>query len=300
MLPDGTVRAYSLTDGHEIWRSTPFASTEYPNNAVPFVTSLILADGKLYGFAGYSSQYKINPISRFALMICINATNGNTVFIGNGGLRDSAVADGYLIATGDLDGNLYALGQGTTSTSVTAQQQVGGSVLIQGSVLDKSPASSSADVASKYPDGVPAISDDNMSVWMDYLHMQNATLLNTPPAVNGVPVSLTAVDPNGNYITIGTVTSDGSGSFMYQWTPTTAGLYKVYATFAGSNSYFSSYAETGATVATVVSTTTPAPTATSAPSNLATTSDLMTYIVAVGIAIIIAIAIVGALILRKK
>jgi hypothetical protein len=297
---DGTMRAYSLTDGHEVWRSTAVASTEYPNNAVPFVTSLILADGKLYGFAGYSSQYKINPISRFALMICINATNGNTVFIGNGGLRDSAVADGYLIATGDLDGNLYALGQGTTSTSVTAQQQVGGSVLIQGSVLDKSPASSSADVASKYPDGVPAISDDNMSVWMDYLHMQNATLLNTPPAVNGVPVSLTAVDPNGNYITIGTVTSDGSGSFMYQWTPTTAGLYKVYATFAGSNSYFSSYAETGATVATVVSTTTPAPTATSAPSNLATTSDLMTYIVVGVIAMIIAIAIVGALILRKK
>jgi len=128
--------------------------------------------------------------------------------------------------------------------------------------------------------------------------MQNSTLLNTPPAVNGVPVSLTAVDPNGNYMNIGTVTSDGSGIFMYQWTPTTPGLYKIYATFSGSNSYFSSYAETGATVANAAATATP--TQTSVPSNLATTSDLMTYIAVVGIAIIIAIAIVGALILRKK
>jgi hypothetical protein len=135
---------------------------------------------------------------------------------------------------------------------------------------------------------------------MDYLYMQNATLLNAPPNCNGVPVSLTAVDSNGNSVNIGTVTSDGSGSFASQWTPTTPGLYQVYATFGGSNSYYSSYAETHATVASAASTTTPAPTATNAPSNLATTSDLVTYIAIVGIAIIIAIAIVGLVLYRKK
>ena len=44
-----------------------------------------------------------------------------------------------------------------------------------------------------YPNGVPAISDANMSVWMDYLYMQNATLLNSPPDCIGVPVTLTAI-----------------------------------------------------------------------------------------------------------
>jgi hypothetical protein len=133
---------------------------------------------------------------------------------------------------------------------------------------------------------------------MDYLHMQNATLLNNPPACIGVPVTLTAVDPNGNAINIGTVTSDGSGQFGYQWTPTTTGLYKIYATFGGSNSYFSSYAETRATVASVSS---PTSTSNSTPLSVAvSSSDLLTYLAVVAVAIIIAIAVVGALILRKK
>jgi hypothetical protein len=290
-----------LADGHEIWRSTAIASTEYPNNVVPTENNMLMVGGNIYAYAGYTSQYKIDPISRFAMLVCINATNGDTIYTLNGGLRTSSAADGHVLTTGDYDGNLYCLGKGTTSTTVNAPMTAitaGTPAIIQGSVLDKSPASSSAAVNAMYPNGVPAISDANMSVWMDYLYMQNSTLINTPPACNGVPVSLTAVDSNGNSVTIGTVTSDGSGNFMYQWTPTTPGLYKVYATFGGSDSYFSSYAETGATVTTAAATATP--TQTHAPSNLATTSDLMTYIVVGVIAIIIAIAIVGALILRKK
>ncbi len=292
---DGTMRAYSLKDGQEVWRSKAIASTEYPNNAVPYVTSLLMVDGKLYGFAGYSSQYKINPISRHAMMICVNATNGDTIFTLNGGIRDSAAANGYVIGTGDFDGNLYCLGKGTTSTTLTAQQQVGGSVLIQGSILDTSPASSNADLTAKFPNGVPAISDADMSVWMDYLHMQNATLLNNPPNCIGVPVSLDALDANGNSIHIGTVTSYGSGIFNYQWTPTTPGLYQIYATFGGSNSYYSSFAETRATVASAA-TSSPAPTAQTSVSN----SDMLMYFAIIAIAIIIAIAVATVLILRKK
>jgi hypothetical protein len=178
-----------------------------------------------------------------------------------------------------------------------AQQQVGGSVLIQGSVLDKSLASSSADLAAKYPNGVPAISDADMSVWMDYLHMQNATLLNNPPNCIGVPVSLDALDANGNSIHIGTVTSYGSGVFNYQWTPTTPGLYQIYATFGGSNSYYSSYAQTGATVS---ATSTPIPTLTSIAQSSVSNSDMLMYLAIGVVAIIIAIAVVGVLILRKK
>jgi hypothetical protein len=294
---DGTTAALSLKDGHQVWRSKSIPSTEYTENAVPYVIGMVMVDGKIYAYAGYSVSYQIDPMPRFGMLICTNATTGDIIYTLNGAIYPSAAANGYVIGISVYNWNLYCIGKGTTSTTVTAQQQVGGSVLIQGSVLDKSPTSSDALLTSKYPNGVPAISDADMSVWMDYLHMQNATLLNTPPNCIGVPVSLDALDANGNYMHIGDVTSDGSGVFGYQWTPTTPGLYAVYATFSGSNSYFSSYADTRATVA---ATTTPAPTATSGPSNLATTSDLMTYIVVGVIAIIIAIAIVGALILRKK
>ena len=298
---DGSVYAFSLADGHLLWTSTAIPSTEYTENALPTVTpGMVMVDGKIYVYAGYSLSYQLNPIPRFSEMLCINATTGDTIYTLNGGDVPGAASNGYLFASGVFDGNLYCLGKGPSSTTVMAQQQVGGSVLIQGSVLDTSPASSSATLSAMFANGVPAISDANMSVWMDYLHMQNSTLLNSPPICTGVPVTLTAVDPNGNVIVIGTPTSDYLGNYEFQWTPTTPGLYKVYATFTGSNSYYPSSASTGATVATAAATSIPAPTATSAPSNLATTTDLMTYIAVVGIAIIIAIAIGFIVLYRKK
>jgi len=302
-FPDGAMRAYSLTDGHLVWTSKPFASTEYANNAVPYCyAGVVMEGGLIYGYAGYSTLYQIDPLPRFNMLVCINTTTGDTVFALNGGIDTSAAANGYVFGQSINDGNLYCVGKGTTSTTVNAPMTAitaGTTAIIQGSVLDKSPASSGEDLMAKYPNGVPAISDANMSAWMDYLHMQNSTLQNTPPACIGVPVSLDALDSNGNYMHIGDVTSDGSGIFMYQWTPTMPGLYKVYATFSGTNSYYSSYAETGATVASAAATTTPAPTATSVPSNLATTGDLATYIIVGVIAIIIAIAIATVLNLRR-
>jgi len=295
-FPDGSMRAYSLTDGHLIWTSKPFASTEYANNAVPFIYSgLVMVDGKIYGYAGYSTLYSIDPVPRFAMAVCVNATTGDIVFALNGAVNPSATANGYVIGKSIFDGQMYCIGKGPSSTTVLAQQQVGGSVLIQGSILDNSPVSSSADLNAMFPYGVPAISDADMSVWMDYLHMKNSTLLNNPPQCNGVPVTLTAIDPNGNSINIGSTTSDVTGHFAYQWSPTTAGLYKIYATFAGSNSYFSSNAETSATVASVVS-----PTAVPTSSSQTLTSNTDTYLGIGVIAIIIAIAIVGLVLYRKK
>ncbi len=285
---DGTMRAYSLKDGHEVWRSKAFPSTEYPNNAVPYVTSLLMVDGKLYGFAGYSSQYKINPISRFAMMICINATNGDTIFTLNGGIRDAAAANGYVIGTGDLDGYLYCLGKGQTQTTVKAPLTTvtaGTSVLIQGSVMDISPAS----------ENTPAVSDADMSEWMDYLHMQNATLLNNPPKPEGVTVKVAAVDSNGQVTDLGTTTSDYTGQFALSWKPTTEGLYKILATFEGSNSYYGSYAETALSIDK-------APTETPTQPQQ-TIPDYTMTIIGVGIAIIIAVAIAAVVIIvmvRKK
>jgi hypothetical protein len=295
--PDGAVRAYSLATGKLVWQSNAFVSTEYPNNAVPYVYGLVMVGGNLYAYAGYSVGYQINPVPRFAMLVCINATTGSITYALNGGVAPNAAANGYLLGSGVFDGNLYCVGKGPTSTAVTAQQQVGGSVLIQGSILDASPVSSSASLTAMFPNGVPAISDADMSVWMDYLHMQNSTLLNAPLQCTGVPVTLTAVDPNGNTISIGSTTSNYQGNYGFQWTPTTPGMYTIYANFPGSDSYYSSKASTYAIV-TLAESPTAAPTSGTQPAF--SNADMVMYFAVTGIAIIIAIAIATFLILRRK
>ena len=182
--PDGTMSAYSLATGDLIWTSTPFASTEYPNNAIPYVcTGTVYEGGLIYTYAGYSTSYQIDPVPRFAMLVAINATTGDIAWTLNGGVMPSAAADGYILGSSQFDGMLYTLSKGQTTTTVTAPTlsiTAGTTALIQGSVMDNSPAQPNT----------PAISDANMSVWMDYLHMQNATLLNAPPNCIGVPVTL--------------------------------------------------------------------------------------------------------------
>jgi hypothetical protein len=286
---DGTTAALSLATGQLVWHNTAIPSTEYTNNVVPYVSGMLMVGGNIYGYAGYSLGYQINPIPRFAMLTCVNATTGDITYTLNGGVLPIAAADGYVLGMGINDGNFYCIGKGQTSTTVSAPQTAitaGTTVIISGTVLDQSPAQPNT----------PAISDANMSVWMDYLNMQNSTLLNNPPNCIGVPVTLTAVDPNGNVVTIGTATSNYQGNYGFQWTPTTSGFYTIYATFAGSNSYYQSAASTYATVSTAP-TVSPTPTPVS---GLATTSDLLTYIVVAIVVIVIAIAIATVLMLRKR
>jgi len=167
----------------------------------------------------------------------------------------------------------------------------GNGVVIQGTVIDQSPAQPNT----------PCVSAASMQTEMEYLHLQNPIDgLWHNKTISGVPVTLTAIDANNKVYDIGSVTTDGYyGTFTLAWTPPTEGTYKIIATFAGDDSYSSSAASTGIVIGPApTAAPTVAPTTTSA-SNLATTTDLMTYIVAVGIAIIIAVAIATVLILRK-
>jgi hypothetical protein len=169
---------------------------------------------------------------------------------------------------------------------------MGSSVVLEGTVMDKSPGTASDSMTLRFPNGVPAVSDASMSDWMMYVYKQ----FERPTNATGVEVTLSVLDANNNFRQIGKTTSDANGYYSLQWKPDIPGKYTVYASFAGSNSYYPSYAETSFAVDSAAST--PAPTATTA-SNFATTTDLMLYIVGAAIAIIIAIAIVGLLILRK-
>ena len=174
---------------------------------------------------------------------------------------------------------VYCIGKGQTSTSISAEHVIakGATVQIPGNVLDQSPAQP----------GTPAVSDSSMSEQMDYLHMQNATLLNSGYSPTGVQVTLTAVDPNNNTENIGTTTTNAAGNYAINWTPPITGIYKITATFAGSNSYWPSNAETAITVNAAAATTTTQVTTTSGVS----TTTLYTAV----IAIIIVIIIVGYL-----
>jgi outer membrane protein assembly factor BamB len=286
--PDGTMTALRLSDGHIVWHTAPINSTEYNSNSLPFWRGVKAAEGRIYVRTGPPPQYAINPFSRFAVMLCINSTTGETIFTLNGGIQPCAISAGYLTAYSQYDGNYYCVAKGKTSTSVTAPMTsitTGAGIIIQGNVLDQSPAQP----------GTPAVADSSMSEWMDYLHLQNASLLNNPPTPKGVPVTLTALDPNNNIQIIGQATTDASGQYSISWEPPIPGVYTIKASFEGSDSYWSSSAETAINVVELTPASTDSP-----QTNLATTVDLMMGLAVGVIAIIIAIAIVGVLILRKR
>ena len=155
-------------------------------------------------------------------------------------------------------------------------------MLIQGSIFDLSPGNPNT----------PAVSDEDMDEWMDYLYGQNATLLNNPPKPDGVTIRLSAIDPNGNPVDLGVVTSDSGGLYKTLWTPQIEGAYTIYATFDGSNSYWGSYAETALGVTQAAASPTNQP--------VQASTDYTLPIVGTGIAMIIAVALATVLILRKK
>jgi hypothetical protein len=304
------VYAFNWTNGAIAWHfmapSVPF-ETPYSGN-MSFNMGATIADGMIYTFN--TEHTPTEPITRGWSLWCINALTGAEIWNVTGSMSAGGVADGYLTAGNAYDGYTYVFGMGPSATTVSAPQTAitaGQSVTITGTVLDQSPGDlgsiTNPAVRTDFPKTVPCVSDASMATYMDYLYMQapingiwgNAT-------ITGVPVVISAVAPNSATTPIATVTTDGtSGTFGYTWTaPTTPGLYKITATFAGDDSYSYSSATTYATVVAPTATATPTPTPTvTPPSNLANTTDLITYIAIAVIAIIVAIAIVGALILRK-
>jgi len=297
------VAAWNWTNGKLAWLfsppSVPF-ETPYTNGTgnlngetYSFFGGGVIADGIYYT---YSIEHSPSaPLTRGWSTYALNATTGALIWSTLGPMLPGVISDGYLTATNFYDGYQDVFGMGQSATTVSSSPAAitsGTPTVISGTVMDKSPATTTSAI---YASGVsvPCVSDASMGDWMAYLYQQSPY----PTNVTGVPISLDALDPNGNSVHIGTATTDASGTFGYTWTPTIAGQYKITATFAGDNSYGYSSAETYATA--VTPTTTPTPTTTAAPSNLATTTDLMTYIVVGVIAIIIAIAIVGVILFRK-
>jgi hypothetical protein len=202
-------------------------------------------------------------------------------------MSPGAIADGYLAAADSRDGYQYIYGKGKSATTVTIGPKTitdGETVVIEGTVLDLSPAQA----------GTPCVSKDSMTLQMEYLHLQQPLLgLWGNETITGVPVSLDTLDPNGNYVHIDDVTTDGySGTFGYTWEPEVPGQYTVTATFMGDDSYGSSFATTYVSVGEA-----PEATATPPPEE---TPDYMPMMYAILAAVIIAIVISLIALLRKR
>lgn len=284
----GVVYCYNATTGVPLWQYTvadPYHQSLW-NNWPMFIA--FFADGKVY--LTHHEHSPQNPLANGAPLLCLDMTNGSKIW--QVPLRTTdwgggpVIGDSTMALWNSYDGQVYALGKGESATTVTAPDiglPAGLSAMIRGTVIDQSPGAK----------GTPAISDESMDQWMEYIYMQ----FPRPSNATGVPVSIDAIDPNGNFIHIGDTTSDSSGTFSYRWMPPSdiPGQYTIIATFAGSKSYWPSFAETAMPVDPA--TATPAPTAIP----LQSTADLYFVPAIAGLFIlIIIVAIVLALLMLRK
>ena len=271
---------------------TPMVNAE-GEPVYPFHAPGMAADGKLYVYATEHSPDV--PYYRGSPTVCVDAFTGDLIWsfgiAGAGQHTRTAsllrVSDGYAFL-GALDGYMYAIGKGLSETTVSVPQPqltLGQKAFLTGTVLDLSPAQP----------GAPCVAKESVGALMEQIHLQaQIGGINNVPMI-GVPVSLDAVGPDGEYIHLGMVTSDGySGTFAFdKWQPETAGLYTITATFMGDESYGSSFATTYLTVAKGSDTNVD-------NANNTDNGTVITTVIGATIALIIALAIVCVLILRKK
>jgi hypothetical protein len=324
----GEIFAYSMKDGSLLWKyNNTYSGLETPYGLYP-TDIFAIADGKVFAFnTEHSPNY---PLYRGESVRVVDAFTGEDVWTmmswagTTGGSRQptSIVADGFVVYYNFYDNQIYCIGKGPTATNVAVSSKMstlGSNVLIEGSVIDISAGTTQTEQAGNFPNGVPAASDETMSAWMEHVYMQKPMLSNA----TGVPVHLSAIDPNGNYQEIGNATSDYSGNFAMIWNPPIEGMYTVTAKFEGSQSYWPSNAEThfvvGPTTGPVTSPSV-SPTPTAAPSITPTITlpvetvspspspavvppgggiPATTYI-AIAVAVIIIVAIAAAIVLRRR
>ena len=302
----GILHAYDVKTGKLLWNYTaPGIGHESPYGNYPLSIGAI-ADGKVYLYSTEHSPTK--PLWRGSYLRCVDAETGKELWKLMDFNMGMGVADGYIVTGSQYDNMVYCIGKGPSAVMVTASPKVvakGGSVLIEGTVTDQSPGAKKLVQSGRFS-MVPAVADEYMEEWMEYLYMQQAI----PGDAKGVPVKLQAVGSDGSVVDIGTVTSDMAGTYSYLWTPPTTGVYKIIATFEGSKSYYASYAETsvGVTAAPSASISPPASAPTSPSASAASPSvappsgggaGIDMFMVAAAV-VVIAVIVAAALVLKRR
>jgi outer membrane protein assembly factor BamB len=278
------IYCFNATNGAIVWhfKQPDDKWFETPYGDWPMYGGPKLGDGKYY-MSTYEHSPTL-PILRGQRSFCFDAFTGEVIWSMAGTFGGSSLAYGTLMMTNQYTSESFAFARGNVEMTASASSKLtalGGQVLIEGSIMDMSPAQANT----------PAMSDASMSQWMEYLHVTHQPMNN----FTGVPVNLDTLDPNGNIVHIGTATSDTTGKYSFLWTPQIEGKHTVMATFAGTKSYYPTQAESFAVGVG------PAPTATGTSEQpTVSVPDLTWTIVGATIAIIIALAVVALLLLRRR
>lgn len=293
----GDVYAYNLADGSLKWHyQTPSGGYESPYGTEPLWTFTVgtVADGKLFLPEGHMYS---PPLFHGAQQLALNITDGTVVWSIDAFDVTSgpAIVDGVMTTLNAYDNQIYAWGKGPTKITVSAPS-VGATttapITITGTITDVSAGASQEAQAARFPNGLPCVSEESQNAWMEYVYMQQPKPTNT----TGVPITLSVVDSNGNYRTIGTTTSNVYGSYSYNWTPDIPGDYTVIADFAGSESYYA------ASTSAAFYASEPAATPTSQPVQGSSMADqyFLPAIIGLFIAVIISIALTLLVLLKKR
>ena len=292
---DGMVHAYNATNGNHLWDfSSGDAGTITPYGTWPFYNGLtIVGTGDSSALIATTGEHGngVMPLYQGEGLYVLNAVNGTQLWNVTGWFCQPAFADGMMVTQNLYDNQIYCFGKGPSATTVTASPKIsvhGDKVLVEGMVTDISAGTSQTEQAARFPHGVPVVSDASMNAWMGYVYQQQPM----PTNAKGVNVTISVLDPNNNEYEVGTATTNIDGTYGVTFTPPVPGKYLIFATFAGSDSYYSSYASTYISVSE-------APVVTPSPTPVPQ-APVGTYFTVSTIAIIIAIAIAAVLILRKR
>jgi hypothetical protein len=295
----GILYAYDLSTGKTAWTwamSDPYKEPVTGENWWGWID--LIADDKIYiGTLEHSAE---QPVPRGGPYACINATDGSQIWRANGMFRQTRwggngiIGDSIIVTMDTYDQQVWAIGKGPTALTASAPDvsvDSGNAVIIKGTITDESPGLKETSMMARFPNGVAAVSDASQSAWMLYVWKQ----FEAPNNATGVPLTVSVIDSNGNYRTIGTTISDSLGSYSFSWVPDIAGKYDVYVTFAGSNAYYGSTAANSFVV-------NDAPAATPQPT-VAPTSVADQYFVPSIAGLLVAIIVIGlvlALLIMKK
>jgi hypothetical protein len=247
----GILYTYDLKTGNLLWtygnggegNSTFGGLGVYYNRYPTFINAI--GDGVVYLV---TSEHTVEtPIYKGALTRAVDAETGEELwtlssYVGEFGDSSFAIADGYATFFNGYDNQIYSVGRGPTATTVDAPMAsitLGSTLVIRGTVTDTSAGTQQDEQKARFPNGVPAVSDESMTDWMGYVYQQKPR----PADTVGVDVLLSIRDPNGNYHDM-TVTTDASGTYSLMWEPPVPGKYTVYAIFQGTQGYWPSQAQT--------------------------------------------------------
>jgi outer membrane protein assembly factor BamB len=297
----GALQAIDVTNGKTLWtynNTQPYTELMWGGDKWPIEFGFI-SDGKVY--LGHTEHSGNSPLPRGAPFVCLNATTGEVIFRVEGLMRfttwggDPMIADSTIIAFNTYDNRIYAVGKGPSATTLSAPSisvPADSQVVLSGTVTDIAAGTQEFARTTRFPNGVPAVSDESMGEWMKYVYAQ----FPRPTDVTGVQVTLSVVDSNGNYREIGTATTSSDGFYSLNWTPDIEGKYQVYASFAGSKSFYPSHAEAAFVVEPAKAASTPLPVQQESMAD----QYFVPAVVGIVVLIIVGFAVLAVLMLKKR